>query len=248
MLTELVIFVIALLPVIILGYYIYSKDREKEPIKILLLLFFGGLLSALLTLGISYVIQKLFPSIFYYKDSNTLFLFIYTFLCVSLVEEFSKFIITYLFSYNNKEYDQFYDMIVYSVFVALGFAWIENLLYIYEGGIYVALLRSLVAVPTHVCVAIFMGYYLSLAKLADLSNIKGKKSICIAMSILIPTLFHGIYDFLIYSSNYFCIYLYHIFIILLFILSYKRLKSSLLRNQKLCTNKKEKIGIIYNKE
>lgn len=248
MLMELVIFVIALLPVIILGYYIYSKDKEKEPIKMLILLFFSGFISALITLGISYGLNYLFPSLFYYKDSNIFLLFIYTFLCVSLVEEFSKFIITYLFSYNSKEYDQFYDMIVYSVFVSLGFAWIENLIYIYDGGIHVALLRSLIAVPTHVCVSVFMGYYLSLAKTASNSKNKYKKILYLIMSLTVPTFLHGIYDFLIYSPNYFCFYLYHMFIILLFILSYKKVKCSLLRNQKLYSNETRKNEIFYNND
>lgn len=232
MLYELLLFILALLPVILLGYVIYSKDKEKEPIKLLIKLFLGGILSAGLTLGVSYLLNSYLTSFSYYPEMKGLSLFIYTFFFVSLVEELSKFIATYFISYHNKEYDQFYDMIVYAVFISLGFAWIENLLYVYEGGFKIALLRGLVAVPTHVSVAVFMGYYLSLAKVAELNHYSSKIKYLL-FSILVPTILHGIYDYLIYSSNYFCIYLYYLFILILYKRAYQQVKVSSLMRQNL---------------
>ena len=232
MLYELLLFLLALLPVVLLGYLIYSKDSEKEPIKLLLKLFIGGILSAGLTLGVSYLLNQFFPDVLYHQGMSGISLFIYTFFFVSLVEEISKFIVTYFISYHNREYDQFYDMIVYAVFIALGFAWIENLLYVYEGGFQIALLRGLVAVPTHVSVAVFMGYYLSLSKIADLNHDSSKIKYLL-LSVLVPMILHGIYDYLIYSSNYFCVYLYYFFIIILYIRAYRKVMFSSLMRQKL---------------
>lgn len=232
MLYELLLFILALLPVVLLGYLIYSKDSEKEPIKLLWKLFFGGILSAGLTLGISYLLNQFFPEVLYHQGMRGFSLFIYTFFSVSLVEEISKFVVTYFISYHNKEYDQFYDMIVYAVFIALGFAWVENLLYVYEGGLKIALLRGLVAVPTHVSVAVFMGYYLSLSKIADLNRYSSKVKYLL-LSIFVPMLLHGVYDYLIYSSNYFCIYLYYLFIIILYYRAYQKVMLSSLMRQNL---------------
>ena len=133
---------------------------------------------------------------------------------------------TFLFSYNSKEYDQFYDMVVYSTFIALGFAWIENILYSYDGGLQVALLRGLLSVPAHVSVSVFMGYYLSLSKIAENNKQRNLKIKYILLSIFIPTFLHGIYDFLIYYNNYVCIYFYYLFVIILYRRAYLKVKVS----------------------
>ena len=44
---------VAILPVILLGLYIYKKDRNKEPSSLLVKLFVSGILSCFLVLAIS---------------------------------------------------------------------------------------------------------------------------------------------------------------------------------------------------
>lgn len=225
MLQELLLFTLAILPIIFLGYYVYSKDNEKESKKILIKLFIGGLIAAFLTVVITLILKKVFP--YFNSDSkyySNIGVFVYSFCIVALVEELSKFLMTYIISYHNKEFDQLYDMIVYAVFVSLGFAWIENILYVFSGGVTVALLRTFLAVPTHVSVAIFMGYYLSFAKLADINGKASLKKKYIICSMVIPTIFHGIYDYLLYSGSYVYLYLYLLFICFLYINAYKRIK------------------------
>lgn len=242
-----ILFVLALLPVIILGYYTYSQDNEKEPKWLLIKLFLGGLFSAFLTVILSIFIRTIFPifsnDIAYF---NSIQLLIYTFGVVAFVEEFSKFIILYIISYNNKEYNQLYDMVVYSVFVSLGFAWIENLLYVYEGGIAIALTRLVFAVPTHASVAVFMGYYLSLAKLSQINKKEGFRIKYVLCSLFIPTFLHGIYDFIAYSSNMIFIYLLFVFSCYLFMKANRRLKQmanverTLLNNKSILNPENEK--------
>lgn len=197
------LFILALLPVILLGYYVYSNDTEKEPKKFLIKLFIGGLGSALLTVISSLVLDNIFPFLKANFETYNLFqLVCYSFVFVAFVEEVSKFIMTYLISYRSKEYDQLYDMIVYAVFVSLGFAWIENLLYVLEGGVVVAIFRLLLAVPAHAADGVFMGYYLSLSKFADVKNNQKLKRKYLLYSVLVPTLFHGLYDFFAYYGGY----------------------------------------------
>ncbi len=208
---------LSILPIILFGSYVYFKDKNKEPKKLLLKLFIGGILAAILTLVIDILLSILFPR-FLNSDSFTssFELIIYAFLVIGLIEEISKWIFLYLFSYNNKEFDQLYDMIVYSVFIALGFALVENILYVYDGGIDVAIGRFFLAIPGHVSIAIFMGYYLSLAKLSTLNNINNLKNRYLILSIIVPIILHGIYDYCILASNFFLLIIFFVFILILF--------------------------------
>lgn len=219
-----ILLLLVTVPIFLLGYYVYIKDNDKEPKKLILKLFIGGILSALLVLVITNVLMHFFPFLekeYYEYDKNQLF--IYSFLVVGLVEELSKWLFLYLFSYHNKEFDQTYDMVVYSTFVALGFAFIENIFYVYTGGLIVAIIRTFSSLPCHVSMGVFMGYYLSRAKLCDINNRKNMKIKNILLSILIPSIFHGIYDYCLFSKNLILLFVVLIFIIVLFFSANKKL-------------------------
>lgn len=225
MLKELLLFTLAILPIILLGCYVYKKDKNREPVRILIKLFCGGLLAAILTVIVTYVIQKYFPYFNGdYENFSSVGIFIYSFFIVALVEEVCKWIMLYLFSYHDKDFDELYDMIVYAVFVALGFAWIENLLYVYDGGVTTAIMRIFLAVPSHVSMGIFMGYFLSMAKLADINNKTSMKKKYIILSIVVPFIVHGIYDYCLFTANVLYIFVFLVFIVVLYIKAYKKIK------------------------
>src|SRR5699024_6825124 len=124
--------IIAILPVIILGAFIYKKDKHKEPKLLLIKLFTSGILACLLVVIIILIASLLFTFINKnYTTMNFMEFFIYIFIFISLTEEFCKWLMTYHIGYKSKEFDEMYDIIVYSVFVALGFASFENLLYVF---------------------------------------------------------------------------------------------------------------------
>ena len=222
---ELILFSVSTIPVIILGTYIYKKDKNKEPAILLLKLFLGGILSTFLVFLISGILSIFFPIL--YADTstlNTLQLLIYVFVGVALVEECSKWLFTYLIAYNDINFDEIYDMIVYSVFVALGFAFFENLLYVYEHGILTGLIRAISAVPGHACDGIFMGYYLALAKQSEINGRKDLKIRHIISSLLVPIILHGIYDYCLFTNNDLFIIVFFIFVVLLYIYAMKKVK------------------------
>lgn len=225
-LTSMILPIIAALPVILICLYVYQKDRNKEPIKLLLKLFSLGITTCFIVVYSSEIISDFIP--FFHKKIDNMNLFelvIYSFIGVAFIEEFCKWIMTYLVGYNNKEFDEVYDIIIYSVFVSLGLAFFENLLYVLgEGSIKLGISRALLAVPGHACDAIFMGYYLSIAKLYSLKNNKKSEKLNLIKSIVIPTLLHGIYDFCIFSSYLIFLYLFFVFIIILYIKAIKKLK------------------------
>lgn len=216
---------VSILPVIILACYIYNKDKDKEPKKLLFKLFLGGIGSLFLTLIISLVLSLFFPSILYGTSGLDYFsLFIHVLFGVALVEEFSKWFVLYKMSYNHSELDQVFDLVVYSAFVALGFACFENILYVLQNGMIIAIIRGFLAVPGHFFDGVFMGYYLSKAKVADISGDSSFKSWNMFLSLFVPILLHGFYDFCLMSDNIFLIGLFFIFMIILYVKSFKKIK------------------------
>lgn len=189
----------AVLPVFILCFFVYKKDPHHEPGKLLAKIFIFGFISALPVFLIEIFLDGIFPT---EGISNFILIFINTFISVALVEEGFKWLITLIFGYKNNDFDEIYDIIVYSVFASLGFACIENILFVITRGMSSAILRAFLSVPGHMCFGVIMGYFLSKAKVGSINknvNIFRKNML---LSILLPTFAHTIYDALLYYSNF----------------------------------------------
>lgn len=223
---QLLLLFLAVIPVIAILTYIYYKDKNKEPLKLLIILFVLGILSCFMVLALSDVVFMIFPFMASETEYMTFFeLMGYAFIGVALVEEFCKFFMTFLFSYRNKAYDEVYDGIVYAVFVSLGFAFFENLLYVFSNqSISVGISRGLLAVPGHACDAVFMGYYLSVAKVYSHQNKKNLERKNLAFSVLVPTILHGIYDFCLFTGEAIFIILFLAFVVVMYIAALKKIK------------------------
>lgn len=179
----------ALIPVLFFLFYIFKKDKNKEPISLLLKCFFGGILSILIALiiDIPFVfIGELFTSPFTKS-------FYEAFFVAGFPEELAKFIILYWIVWKNKFFDEHYDGIVLAVFVSMGFALLENILYVFNGGMQTAIVRAVFSIPGHGLFAVSMGYYFSLAKHEN----DGKQKKYLILSLLIPVILHGTFDFLL---------------------------------------------------
>lgn len=121
-------------------------------------------------------------------------MFINIFISIALVEEEFKWLVAYNKGYKSREFDEIYDIIVYTTFASLGFACVENVLYVLDGGMSVVILRALLSIPGHACFGVLMGYSMSKAKM---NQINGQQSLYkrnLLLSLLIPSLFHAIYD------------------------------------------------------
>lgn len=217
---------ISILPVLIIGLYIYKKDKNKEPNSLLIKLFILGFISVIIVGAISLLIYYIFPNLA--KDTtsmNTLEIIIYTFIVIAATEELCKWIIVYMFGYKSRENDEVYDLIVYAVFVSLGFACIENIMYItLNPSISVGILRAIFAIPAHTSFAITMGYYLSKARIYQLQTNDKLRRKNIIFSVIVPILLHGIYDFCLLSNYNILIVVFFVFVIVLYKASLKKLK------------------------
>lgn len=211
------LFLLAILPVVFLLVYVYSKDKHKEPFFLLMDLFLLGIVASFWVVEISDLMEGIFPFMNYTKGSSFGSVLLYAYIGVALIEEGCKWIMVYLAGYNNRNFDEKYDIIVYAVFVSLGFAFFENILYVFTyKALFTALVRSISAVPSHACDAIFMGYYMSLAKTYGANGDNSKEKENLLWSLLIPTLLHGTYDFCLLSNYAVLVILFVAFVIFSF--------------------------------
>lgn len=220
------LFVLAIIPVVVILTYIYLKDRNKEPWSLLIKLFVLGVASCFLVLFVSELLFKIFP--FMSKDTAYMTFFetmAYSFIGVALVEEACKWLMTFIGAYNHKAYDEVYDGIVYSVYVSLGFACLENILYVFmNNSVVVGISRAILAVPGHACDAVFMGYYLSLAKIYSSQGKKSLEKKNLVLSVLVPTILHGIYDFCLFANMDILLLVFFVFVIVIYIFAIKKIK------------------------
>ena len=193
-----ILLIAALLPAIVLLVYVYKKDSvEKEPIGLVGRMFVLGAVAGPLAAIVENLAFNAFESLL---PSGLLLLFLEFFIGVAAVEEGFK----YLFLSTvrkNPAFNYVFDGIVYAVAVALGFAALENVLYVFDGGIEVAISRAIFAVPGHAADGVVMGCFFGLARKYEVEGLTGKAFSYRVMSLLFPILEHGIYDFSLSTGN-----------------------------------------------
>ncbi len=218
-----VLLLLSVLPSIVLGVFIYKMDKvEKEPPTLLLKLFVFGILAIFLTLLISIIAYIIFPILESTYEDGYIKLAIATFIGVGLIEEGSKWLFLKVSTWNDKNFTHIYDALIYAVFISLGFATLENILYVLQGGIGVAIMRAVLSVPGHVFFAVFMGYYYGIAKQAEINKNEKIKRKNLILSIVMPFVLHGTFDFCLLSRNIFFVLGYFLFVIFLYISSFSK--------------------------
>jgi len=100
-----------------------------------------------------------------------------------------------LLSGKSREFNDKYDGIVYSGFISLGFAAVENVLYVFGNGYGTGIMRAFTAVPAHAIFGITMGFYFGMARFYTKKEDHLKRK-----ALLIPVLLHGIYDFILFTG------------------------------------------------
>ena len=184
--------IVALAPALAFCGYVIHKDRfEKEPMWLMVLAFCFGIFSVF-PAGVSSVMgSQLFDVSGSFINTG-----LYAFLVVALSEEFAKFFFLRYILFKREEFNEPLDGIVYAVMIGMGFAAFENLLYVSDGGISVALLRMVTAIPAHAIFAVVMGYHVGLAKF-DLTH----KTELLRKGLIYPILLHGAYDFFLLQKS-----------------------------------------------
>ena len=181
---------IAMAPGFAIVLYIYFKDKhEREPLLLLLLSFIYGILSTLVTLSISVPVNWIIEL----RADDLLHQFYEAFFKVALIEEFSKFIFVRFVLFPNRNFNEPFDGIVYAVMVSMGFATLENIVYVSNGGLATGVMRMFTAVPAHATFGVLMGYFLGKGKFTDSGGF-----VYSVIALATATLFHGAYDYFLF--------------------------------------------------
>lgn len=193
----MIILLYALAPVITLVLFIFFIDSyQHEPWSQILK---GGLFGAISAIGVVTVLS-VFNVTFGGGVTGSV---ADAFFNAAIPEECAKLLMLWLLLKGNKYYDEYFDGIVYAVCVGMGFAGLENILYLVDEESFqaVALARGLFSVPAHALFAVAMGYYYSLATFTPQEQRKGIEMTYIKM-LAVPILMHGAYDAFLMMSEH----------------------------------------------
>jgi RsiW-degrading membrane proteinase PrsW (M82 family) len=188
---ELTLLALAIAPGIAIALYVYFRDKyEKEPLSLLLKTFAAGVLVVVPT---ALTEQFLFGT--FSMDDSIAAAAVRNFLFIGLTEEFWKFAGLYIVAFIRPDFNEPFDGIMYAVMVSMGFATAENILYVMNGGLHVAVARMFTAVPAHASFAVLMGYFVGLAKF------RHRHAPFLGLGLALAVLFHGGYDFFLSLDN-----------------------------------------------
>lgn len=180
---------LAILPPLLIAYYIYQKDKyEKEPKILIIKSFLFGCVSVIPAIILENIYnQSLFSN-----------LFLYVFFGIALIEEGVKCFFLRRYLYTKEEFNEPMDGIVYAVMISLGFATIENIGYVLNHPgqeTQIAIMRMFTAIPLHAVCGIILGYFVGLAKFSD------NKTSLLYKGLFLATLVHTIYNYFIFLGQ-----------------------------------------------
>jgi len=207
--------ILSLAPVFIIAGYIYFRDKyEREPIQLLLLALFFGALTVIPVLFVGQFFDgftSMFPGLFAAAWK--------AFVVAGFTEELFKFLALYLLIWKSREFNDKFDGIVYAVFISLGFAAVENILYVFGNGHGTGIMRAFTAVPAHAIFGITMGFYFGMAKfyVKQQSRLKLK-------AFFYPVLLHGIYNFILFTGAGWLTIVFFGFLVFLYYSGFKRVR------------------------
>jgi len=212
------LWIIAIAPGLALALAIYFTDRyDREPLGLLVKVFIFGALSVIPTA----LVERILSS---FNVFGGVLSAAYTaFIVAGLTEEFFKRGVVLRTAYFHRAFDEKLDGIIYAVFSALGFATIENIMYVvfrFSANPTVGLYRGVLSVPAHMLFGVTMGYYLSLSKFALNEEIRKNY---LRKALTVPLIFHGIFNFILMSKIPVLMILFLPFVAFLWAINLKRL-------------------------
>jgi protease PrsW len=182
----------AIAPGVGIVFFIYFRDKyEKEPFRLLRNCFLFGLLSIVPAILIEMGMGRLGLN----ENQGLLKTLVYAFFVVGLAEEMSKFFFLRVYAFPKKDFNEPFDGIVYSIMISMGFATLENVMYVAFEGLGTAVLRMFTAVPLHAVCAIFMGYFVGKAWFAK------HRTWNMILGCSLAVFIHGLYDFFLFQQE-----------------------------------------------
>jgi len=195
----LVYFLMGITPSLIWLFYYLEKDKNPESKRMIIKIFIFGMLATIPTIVVEKILQYIIPDI-----NTTLFIYIRIFIGIALVEEYFKYLVAKTAAFNNREFDEPIDTLIYMIVSALGFAAMENVLLLMSTGPSLELttsftligLRFVGATFLHALVSGTFGYFLALSFCYRKARV-----FFFIIGIGAATLLHGAFNFSIINDS-----------------------------------------------
>ena len=231
----------AMAPALFLMRFIYKRDKlDRESPRMLISLVLLGALSTVFAVFAEIVGEIVLG--FFAAENSVLYLAIEFFGVVAFAEEGVKYFVLKKRTWQSNEFNCQFDGVVYSVFVSLGFALLENVEYVLQKGFGTALLRAVTAVPGHACFGVFMGLFYGMAKRYEGIGQTQTSARYRKYALLVPALIHGFYDFCLSMETAFFSAIFIPFILLMFVLAFMLVKK-LSNNDSYITQRSEDLEV-----
>ena len=182
---------LAVIPGILIIIYVYRKDKvEKEPAGLIVRLLALGAVSCIVAGFVESFASAFLPS---FPAGTLEYALVNSFALAAFWEELLKYLALRIGSWRSPHFNYRFDGVVYGVSSAVGFAIVENVMYVYEYGYQTALVRAFTAVPLHAFCGVAMGVFYAMAKK---ESIQGRSSGFgyTLLALIVPMMIHGVYD------------------------------------------------------
>ena len=191
--------VLAVLPAALLVRYFHTRDPHPRGKRFTRAMFYGGM-ALLVAVGPVFLwsSRRLLDWVVVAPLDMPLnpasIALVNSLLLVALPEELLKLLILLAIAGRRKLFSDPADGLAYGAMVALGFAVLENIVFVANGGLNVAMMRSVTAVPAHAVYGAVLGYYVARA-----SRLRRRSLIWLGLAGAV--VLHTAYDFPLMGLN-----------------------------------------------
>jgi RsiW-degrading membrane proteinase PrsW (M82 family) len=174
----------------LLSYFYLRNQMSTEPRRTLVHSFLYGAIITFPILFIQFVLQE---------EGVLTSPFMSTVVFTSIIEEFFKWLIIFIVILRHVEFDDPYDGILYGAAVSLGFATVENVIYLLSFGLETAFMRAILPVSSHALFGVVMGYYYGKGKF----SMNDKQREYLLLALVAPMILHFMYNSILMLEEYF---------------------------------------------
>lgn len=187
---------LSIIPIVIIALVMYNIDIEKEPKKVLKQIFISSMVIGLIGGLGSYYLTNFLDSL--QLNSLVVYNIIRYVFIVALIEEICKYIPAKFIGMKSKYHTSFYDTLLYFVFAGLGFACIENIMYVMSFTVKTAFVRGILSVPGHILFSVILGLFIALANREKLKNdnkSNDKSIIFTTLGFTVASITHALFNY-----------------------------------------------------
>jgi RsiW-degrading membrane proteinase PrsW (M82 family) len=184
----------AIVPSILLFWYVRARDKNPEPRGLLLKTFLLGAFICVPVIPLALGLEELGKGLAVGVWGSAL---VQAFLGAAIPEEIFKYLVLRGYVWRKHHFDEPLDGVVYGATASLGFATLENILYVGQYGLATAVVRALTAVPGHAFTGVVMGAFVGRARFAAPEKRLGLLLAGLGWAVLL----HGLYDAFLFTHT-----------------------------------------------